>query len=125
MLSFAVRRKDGKALASSVFMKYGDYFNYHLSGSGHEFLKLAPNNILLWEAIKYAKMQGCKKMHMGGGLSDLPEDSLFRFKKKFASGFGDFYIGKRIHNHEVYWELIRKWEEAHGEKAKILLQYRQ
>lgn len=118
-------KKSHETLAAAIFMQYGDYFHYHLSGSRKEFLKLAPNNILLWEAIKYAQMQGCKKMHLGGGLSDLAEDSLFRFKKKFSLGCKEFYIGKRVHNPKVYNDLIQKWENQYGKKAKILLQYRQ
>lgn len=118
-------KKNSETLAAAIFMKYGDYFHYHLSGSRQEYLNYAPNNILLWEAIKYAKRIGCKKMFLGGGLSDSLEDSLFRFKKKFSSVCKDFYIGKRVHNQKVYKELIQRWENEHGEKAKILLQYRQ
>lgn len=118
-------RKGPETLAAAIFMEYGDYFHYHLSGSRREYLHLAPNNILLWEAIQYAKSRGCRRMHLGGGLSDSAEDSLFRFKKKFSSEYKDFYIGKRVHNQGVYKELIRRWENGHGEKAKLLLQYRQ
>ena len=110
-------------LAGAIFMKYKDYFHFHLGGSKREFLKLAPNNILMWSAIKYAKLCGCKKMHFGGGLTDSKEDSLFRFKSTFSSSCADFYIGKRVHNREIYKKLIQKWEDIHGEKAKILLQY--
>ena len=116
-------RQSQKTLAVAVFMKYGDYFHYHLGGSRREFLKLAPNNLLMWAAIKYAKEQGCQKMHFGGGLTDSKEDTLFHFKSTFSSTYGDFYIGKRVHNQAVYQELIRRWEEVHGERAKILLQY--
>lgn len=118
-------KMDGKILASAIFMKFKDYFHYHLSGSRRESLKYAPNNILLWEAIKYARNCGCKKMHFGGGLTDSTDDTLFRFKKSFSSEIADFYIGKRIHNQEVYWKLIHEWEIIHGKKAKIFLQYRE
>lgn len=120
---FEVKQAE-KTLAAAIFMGYGQYFHYHLSGSRKEFLKLAPNNILLWEAIKYAKQQGYKKMHFGGGLTDSKEDNLYRFKSRFSKTSADFYIGKRIHNKEVYQMLIHDWEEKHKEKAKILLQYR-
>lgn len=112
-------------LAAAVFMKYGEYFHYHLSGSRKEFLKLAPNNILLWAAIKYAKNHGCKKIHFGGGLTDSLEDNLFRFKSRFSSTYADFYIGKRIHDKEVYNMLIADWEQKHNKKAIKLLQYRE
>ena len=88
-------------------------------------MNFAPNNILLWEAIKYAKREGCKERHLGGGLTDSPEDSLFRFKKKFSSNCKHFYIGKRVHDQKIYEKLIKRWENEHGVKAKMLLQYRQ
>lgn len=111
-------------IASAIFMGYGEYFHYHLSGSRREYLKLAPNNILLWEAIRYAKEHGYQKMHFGGGLSDSMEDNLFKFKSRFSKEYADFYIGKRIHNSEIYNMLIRQWEVRNGKKASLLLQYR-
>lgn len=118
----AVMQED-RMIAAAVFMGYGDYFHYHLSGSRRDALKLSPNNILLWEAIKYAKEQGYKRMHFGGGLTDSMEDNLFKFKSRFSKEYIDFYIGKRVHNDELYHKLIRHWEEEHGRSAKLLLQY--
>lgn len=118
-------RQDNETLAAAVFMIFGDYFHYHLGGSKREFLALAPNNILMWAAMKFAREHGCKKMHFGGGLSDSKEDTLYRFKSTFSSTFTDFYIGKRIHNHDIYHKLIQNWEEKHGTPAKLLLQYRE
>ena len=105
-------------------MGYGNYFHYHLSGSKKDALRLSPNNLLLWEAIQYAQKHGYKKMHFGGGLSDSTEDNLFKFKSRFSKNYADFYIGKRIHNQEVYKILIDNWEAKHGERAQLFLQYR-
>jgi lipid II:glycine glycyltransferase (peptidoglycan interpeptide bridge formation enzyme) len=116
--------KDNKMIASAIFMEYGEYFHYHLSGSRKDSLHLAPNNILLWEAIKYAKEHGYKKMHFGGGMSDSTDDSLFRFKSHFSKEYYDFYIGKRVHNKDIYNELISRWENKSNRKASMLLQYR-
>lgn len=118
-----VSRND-EVLAGAIFIKYKNYFHYHLSGSKIESLKLSPNNLLLWEAIQFAKLNGCKKMHFGGGLTDSKEDTLFQFKRKFSSEYADFYIGTRVHNQQIYQNLIKDWELKHGESAKILLQYR-
>lgn len=114
-----------ETIAAAIFIGYGDYFHYHLAGSKKEYLKLAPNNLLLWEAIKYGKEHGYKKMHFGGGLTNSEEDNLFRFKKKYSSTVAKFYIGKRVHDEETYNKLIADWEERHNAKAKILLQYRE
>lgn len=117
-------KKNDLIIASAIFMGYGEYFHYHLAGSLKEYLKFAPNNLLLWEAIKYAHKKGHKRMHFGGGLSDSLDDKLFKFKSSFSKDTTDFYIGKRIHDKEIYDHLISKWEEQNNKKAKILLQYR-
>lgn len=118
-----VKRED-KVIAAAIFMGYGEYFHYHLAGSIKEELKFSPNNLLLWEAIKHAVNKGYKKMHFGGGLTDSLEDNLFKFKSSFSKDYADFYIGKRVHDKEVYNYLISKWEEANNKKANLLLQYR-
>lgn len=117
-------KKDDLVIASAVFMGCGDYFHYHLAGSLKEYLKFGPNNLLLWEAIKYAHKKGYKKMHFGGGLNDSLDDNLFKFKRSFSKNTANFYIGKRIHDKGIYNYLINKWQEKHNKKAKILLQYR-
>lgn len=116
--------KEKKVIASAIFMGYEEYFHYHLAGSLKEYLKYGPNNFLLWKAISYAQKNGYKKMHFGGGRGEGLHDLLFKFKSSFSSKYADFYIGKRIHNNEVYNYLIDKWEQKHNKKAKILLQYR-
>jgi hypothetical protein len=115
---------DNKVIATAIFMGYGEYFHYHLAGSLKEELKLSPNNLLLWEAIRYAVNNGYKKMHFGGGLTNSIEDTLYKFKSSFSKGEADFFIGKRIHNKGVFDNLIEEWERNHNKKAKILLQYR-
>ena len=116
--------KDDLVIASSLFMIYGDYFHYHLSGTKKDYLKYASNNILLWEAIKFAQQSKCKFFHFGGGLKDNEEDSLYLFKKSFSKTTSDFYIGKRIHNENIYYYLIDKWEKKNGRKADLFLSYR-
>lgn len=116
--------KDDLVIAASVFMIYGDYFHYHLSGTKKDYLKYASNNILLWEAIKFAQEKKCKFFHFGGGLKDSEEDSLYLFKKSFSKTTSDFYIGKRIHNENIYHYLIDKWEKKNGRKADLFLSYR-
>lgn len=115
---------DEKIIASAIFMKYNNYFHYHLSGSLKEYLGLAPNNYLLWEAIKIACENGAKIFHFGGGLTDNSEDNLLKFKRNFSKCTADFYIGKRIHNKEIYDYLISKWEKTNNKKSELFLQYR-
>ncbi|AOR23408.1 lipid II:glycine glycyltransferase FemX [Clostridium taeniosporum] len=112
-------------IASAIFLQGNDFFNYHLSGSLKEYLKYCPNNLLLWEAIKYAKDIGFSKFHFGGGLSDSLDDTLYKFKKSFCRYTSDFYVGTRIHNKEIYNYLINKWENKNKKKSKLFLQYKE
>lgn len=118
-------KHESETIAAGIFIGYGDYFHYHLAGSKKEYLKLAPNNLLLWEAIKYGKEKGYRKMHFGGGLTNSEEDNLFRFKKKYSSATAKFYIGKRVHDKDAYTKLIADWEKRNDAKATLLLQYRE
>lgn len=116
--------RENKIIAGGIFMKYGDYFHYHLGGSLKEYLKFAPNNILMWEAINIACSSGCKCFHFGGGIRDDIHDCLFRFKSGFSKSSADFHIGKRVHNQEIYNYLIKEWERKNDKEAKLFLQYR-
>jgi hypothetical protein len=116
--------KDDMVIASAIFMHFGEYFHYHLAGSKKEYLKYAPNNLLLWEAIKLACETSAAMFHFGGGLTNSLEDPLFKFKSSFSKTYSNYYIGKRVHNTEVYNYLINEWEKNNAKKAKILLQYK-
>lgn len=116
--------KDNVTIASAIFLKYKDFFHYHLAGSLKEYLKYSPNNLLLWSAIKYAKDNKFAKFHFGGGLTDSLSDNLYKFKKSFCKNTADFYIGKRIHNKEIYDYLINTWECSNKTKSDIFLKYK-
>jgi len=116
--------KEDKTIAAAIFMGYEKYFHYHLAGSLKEELCFSPNNLLIWEAIKYAVNNGYQMMHLGGGLTDSLEDNLFKFKGSFSKTYADFFIGKRIHNEKIYTYLINEWEKENNKKANLLLQYR-
>ena len=64
---------------------------------------------------------------LGGGVA--MRDGIFKYKKSFGkNGVRDFFIGKRIHNQDIYNLLCRTWERknpAKKEKYKnYLLKYR-
>lgn len=117
-------KKDNMVIASSIFMCFNDYFHYHLSGSLKEYLHYSPNNLMLWEAIVLACKKNAKLFHFGGGLSNTLDDNLFKFKSGFSNYTAGFYIGKRIHNNEVYEYLISEWQKKNNKKAELFLQYR-
>ena len=125
---FNVKTKENEVVCSSIFFHYKDYFHYHLSGRS-ENADNSVNNFLLNEAVKFAQKKNAKVFHFGGGKTNLPDDSLLKFKSNFSKKRLSFYIGKKIYNEEIYNEVIRQWEE----KVKInkmstnnkLLRYRE
>lgn len=101
---------DGKAIAGSMFMFSDYYAHYHLSARDREFSRYPANNLILWYGIQRAKELGCKLFHFGGGTTSDEGDSLLRFKKEFSNTLCDFYIGKRVHNQEMYDKVVEQWK---------------
>jgi len=119
----------GQKICSMLLMLQGNYAHYHLSGRVREFSKLAANNLILDEALQIAKEQGAHFFHFGGGNSNDLNDPLFKFKANFSKTYKDFYIGKKVHNKEMYEQICLKWETKHPDlkdKYKyFLLKYKQ
>lgn len=116
---------DGKPISGSMFMFSKDYAHYHLSGRDKNYYKIAANNAVLWYGIQKAKERGCKWFHFGGGTTGADDDMLLHFKQNFSKENGEFWIGKRIHNQEVYDSIVTQWKERYPEsyqanKVKLL-----
>ena len=91
-----------KIVSALFLMIKGEYAHIHLSGSIYEYLKLGVNNKIKHDATLISRKLGAKYFHFGGGNSSDVEDPLFKFKSNFSKERGDFYIGKKIYNQEVY-----------------------
>ncbi len=104
---------DDKAIAGSMFMFSEDYAHYHLSARDRKYSKCAANNLVLWHGIKKAKSRGCKWFHFGGGTTGDDNDSLLLFKQNFSKVKTEFWIGKRVHNQEVYDRIVEQWKSQY------------
>ncbi|MCZ2258631.1 lipid II:glycine glycyltransferase FemX [Sporosarcina sp. G11-34] len=95
-----------KIIAATLIFTYGDFMHYHLSGALREHLSLGANNLLLYEIAEWGRKQGMESFHLGGGYFG-NEDGLYRFKKSFSQLEPlNFYIGKKIHNEDLYRMLV-------------------
>jgi hypothetical protein len=82
--------------------------HYHLSGTYSDAMAMAPNNLLLWEAARWGCRNGFTTFHLGGGTSDSPDDSLFRFKSSFSkSGRAEAHQAMRVFDSQKYEYLIK------------------
>nr|WP_256522620.1 GNAT family N-acetyltransferase [Halobacillus sp. A5] len=95
-------------IAMGFYFIYGDKIHIHLSGTLSEYLYLSPAYILRYAITLWGKENGFALIHHGGGRSNSPEDSLYKFKKQFGKNTEFFfYTGKKVWNEEVYNELSR------------------
>ena len=71
--------------------------------------------MLLYKAALWGSANGCRTMHLGGGVGS-QEDSLFKFKKSFYRGdeHTRFAIGKKVFMQEEYDRLVAMREEVSG-----------
>lgn len=106
---------DGKIIASLLVIHGGEFMHYHLIGSDYSFKEMGVNNMLIYQAARWGAANGKKYFHLGGGYSG-NGDTLFRFKRTFSKGeLCHFYIGKKIHNLEIYNKLAEE-RESRGKK---------
>ncbi len=101
--SFQIIDTEDDIKAAACFLKYGDYCHYFLSASNGD--NSGATNLLIWEAVKWAKAQGCKIFNLGGGLK--AGDSLESFKRSFSHDSKPFCTYRKIHNQAVYDELSK------------------
>lgn len=99
---------EDKVIAAAIMLAANGKMNYHLSGSIREYSKLAPTNLILYEAALWGYENGCKSLYLGGGVGS-GEDGLFKFKKSFyrKDDLPRFHIGKKILDKEKYNELLK------------------
>ena len=99
-----------KMVAAALCIYDSNSLHYHLGCSYKEFLNLGSTIFLLHNVALWGKENGMHSFHLGGG--HIGRDSLFQFKHRFnLKGTLEFYIGKKVHQPEVYKNLIEKWEE--------------
>jgi len=79
--------------------------HYHLSGASDTGLRQRVHYLLIDEACKYFSQRGKRWLHLGGGRSTAPDDSLWLFKAQFSKIHSRFFIGGIIHDSTTYKAL--------------------
>jgi lipid II:glycine glycyltransferase (peptidoglycan interpeptide bridge formation enzyme) len=119
---------DEELLGGFLLFHYSKKANNFLSAGSLSHKKYNINDYLQVVAIRGAVEKKCKWIHFGGGNSNDKNDSLLRFKSKFSKTCSDFYIGKKIHNQDVYDKVVGQWTDRYPEKTHLfnnhLLKYR-
>ncbi|NMB96958.1 MAG: GNAT family N-acetyltransferase [Clostridiaceae bacterium] len=117
---------NNEIIAMSIILFTNQKMHYHLSASNRLYQKLAPTNLLLYEAACWGFANNFKTFHLGGGLHSR-EDSLYKFKRAFNKNSVNIYaIGKKCFNQDIYnWLVsIRSKEKDFDDKTSFFPLYR-
>lgn len=113
-------------IAGALFLTYNKRMHYHLSGCNDKYQQLGGiNNYILHEAACWGIRNGYEIMHLGGGLTNEPSDSLLKFKQSISKDSFNYFIGKKIHNSKIYEEFSNMWGTQNKAKSSHFLFYRQ
>ena len=106
-----------KVLTSWVTFNFGGRFYYPYGASSNDHREVMPNNLMMWEMIRYAKSQGCQVFDMWGSLGPEPDKNnpwygFHRFKEGYGGDLEEF-IGTfdLIYSPRIYKliNLADKW----------------
>ena len=74
---------DGTVIGGVFFLEWQDRIYYKFNASDPAAAAVRPNDLVIWNAIVAAKERGLNRLDFG--LSDLDQDGLVRYKRKYAS----------------------------------------
>jgi hypothetical protein len=99
----------GELASGALLTETEGIVQYHLSGTADRFFTKSPSKMMLHEIRLWAKGEGCKVLHLGGGLG-ARADSLFHFKTGFSPLRADFLAYHLVCDHGKYTSLCRQTE---------------
>jgi len=98
-----------QVISMGFYFIYNDIIHAHLSGTLTNYMNFSPAYVIKYATAEWASKNNIKLIHYGGGTTNSPENSLYKFKKRFTKDTEfDFYIGKRIWNNDIYNKLCEE-----------------
>jgi Acetyltransferase (GNAT) domain len=117
--------RQGTELVSGAIFLFGKLWgHYHLSARSVASANHL-TNCILQDAFERAVERGVLGMHLGGGRTSLPDDSLLKFKASTGGSLVDFKTALVIANRQAFDSLCREWRQKTGLRPEWMLGYRQ
>jgi Acetyltransferase (GNAT) domain len=110
-------RDQSHIVAAALFLIHGEHIHYHLAASDEAYRDSGANNLLLHTVSLWGGTQGLRRLHLGGGRSARPDDSLLRFKASISRLRLPFYVGQCVRNPSMYQRLRTAWLRQYGANA--------
>jgi Acetyltransferase (GNAT) domain len=101
----------GKVIASAVFFRFGKSTIYKYGASDMAYQDLRPNNLVMWEAIKWCGAKGFRTFNFG--RSEPENHGLLQFKR----GWGAKEIPLRYLRYDLRKKVFRK---GHAESDRLI-----
>jgi hypothetical protein len=99
---------ENEVIAGCLVLYGSRYAHYHLGASSRAHLSHRPNHLLFRQMIIEASRRGKEFLHLGGGATADPNDSLLVFKKTFTAGQeAMFYLGQSVLDSRAYGTVCR------------------
>ena len=128
-IEFFIAWQDDTPIACYSGLVSEEYYGNYLRASLTEYNRTGVNTLMYWSMIQSAKAHGCHYVHFGGGTSGDPENSLLHYKMNFSKTLSEFWIGKKVHNQEVYDKIVEQWKTKYPDSYEahkvMLLGYRE
>jgi lipid II:glycine glycyltransferase (peptidoglycan interpeptide bridge formation enzyme) len=112
---------DHQIACAGIFTECCGILQYHLSGTKTEFLKQAPNKLMLDYVRFWAKERNNQVFHLGGGLGGA-KDSLYHFKAGFSKERYPFLTMRLIMEQNKYFDLVKLRAQDLKIDPEVLLQ---
>lgn len=122
--NFAIALRDDVPLGAGIFLMDGYICDYHLGATTDEGHSIGVLNVLFHEAAQYAQKCGARVLHLGGGRTSNPNDSLLFFKAGFSNKRSHFRTGSAIWKPEDLDDLKSNFIEKNGHQPERVLFYR-
>ena len=128
---------EGEILAALILFHFGRAAWYTYGASSDRYRNTMPNHLLQWEAMRWAKRQGCTLYDLWGAPDELDESDpmwgVYRFKAGFGGRFVQ-HIGAYDYpvSRPLYWlytvvmprylDLLRARHRQHSQETKRRLE---
>ena len=109
----------GEWVAAALFLRGPRWLHYHLAATHPDHRLPGMANLLIHSAAQLGADHGLELLHLGGGRSTAPEDSLLKFKATMATCNHTFHIGKRIYRPALHQELCSEWRSRHPDLVPL------